>query len=142
MKISARNMLLGKVSVLKTGAVNAEVELEVPGGHTIVAVVTNESVAYLGLSVGSEAYALVKAPLVVVAKGKPDLKFSTRNVLGGTVKAVKLGTVNADVSIELAGGAIISAIITCESVQGMGLSVGDAATALFKASSVILAVKA
>ena len=142
MNISARNMLLGNVVAVKTGAVNTEIELSVPGGQKIVAVVTNESVDHLGLKVGTEAYAIVKAPLVIIAKGTPDLKFSTRNILDGTVTTVKLGSVNAEVSLELKGGGVINAIITCESVQGMGLKVGDAATALFKASNVILAVRA
>ena len=142
MNISARNQLSGKVKALRPGAVNSEVELAVAGNQTIVAVITNTSVVHLGLKVGAEAYAIIKAPLVILAKGKPDMKFSTRNILEGTVKKVELGSVNAEVSLELVGGITISAVITKESVQGMGLKAGDIASAMFKASSVILAVKA
>ena len=142
MNISARNLLSGKVIAITPGAVNTEVKLALAEKHEIVAVITNESVAHLGLKVGSEAYAIIKAPLVIIAKGKPDMKFSTRNMLEGTVKQVELGTVNAEVSLELSGGIVLHAVITKASVDGMGLKVGDSATALFKASNVILAVQA
>jgi molybdate transport system regulatory protein len=141
MDISARNLLFGKVIAIKPGAVNSEIKLILSGKQEIVAVITNESVTHLGLQVGSEAYAIIKAPLVILAKGKPDMKFSTRNILEGTVKHVELGTVNAEVSLELSGGVTLHAIITKASVLGMGLKAGDTATALFKASTVIIAVR-
>ena len=56
--------------------------------------------------------------------------------------AVEVGSVNAEVSLELSGGIVLHAVITKASVQGMGLKAGDTATALFKASTVILAVPA
>ncbi len=142
MKISARNQLSGKITAIKPGAVNSEVILALTDNHEIVAVITNESVTRLGLKTGSDAFAIIKAPLVIIAKGKADLKFSTRNVLEGTVKSVDMGTVNAEVGLELAGGVVLHAVITKASVQEMGIKTGDAATALFKASNVILAVRA
>ncbi len=142
MKISARNLLSGKVTAIKPGAVNSEVKLALTDKYEIVSVITNESIAHLGLKVGSDAFAIVKAPLVLIAKGKPDLKFSTRNVFDGIVKEVSIGAVNAEVGLELPGGILLHAVITKSSVDGMGLKVGDAATALFKASNVILAVRA
>lgn len=67
MKISARNVLKGKVLRLEKGAVNSEVTLELPGGATVVSVITNSSVEALGLKVGKEAYAVIKASNVMVA---------------------------------------------------------------------------
>jgi len=142
MKISARNQFPGKVTAIKPGVVNTEIDLSLTGKQSIVAVITNESVAHLALKVGSDAFAIIKAPLIILAKGKPEMKFSTRNILEGTVKHVELGTVNAEVSLELSGGILLHAIITKSSIQEMGLKAGDTATALFKASSVILAVQA
>ena len=142
MNISARNMISGKVTAIKVGAVNSEVDLATQGKQTLVAVITNESVTHLGLKVGGEALALIKAPLVIIVNGVPNLKFSTRNILHGKVRTVDLGTVNGDVTVELDGGGEISAIITRRSIQEMGLKTGDEATTLFKASSVILAVRA
>lgn len=67
MKISARNILKGKVKQIIPGAVNSEVILETSGGETIVSVITKESVESLGLKVGQEAYAVVKASSVMIA---------------------------------------------------------------------------
>ncbi|MBL0225314.1 MAG: TOBE domain-containing protein [Geobacteraceae bacterium] len=141
MNISARNLLSGKVTAIKPGSVNTEIDLSLTEMQSIVAVITNESVRHLELKVGSEVFAIIKAPLVILAKGKPDMKFSTRNILEGTVKHVEHGTVNAEVSLELRGGVMLHSVITMASLKGMGLKAGDTATALFKASSVILAVR-
>jgi len=67
MKISARNILKGKVKQVNTGAVNAEVILELPGGANITAIITKESATSLGLKTGKEAYAIIKASSVIIA---------------------------------------------------------------------------
>jgi molybdopterin-binding protein len=67
MKISARNILKGKVVKVVRGAVNAEVTLELPGGIQIVSIITNGSVDTLGIKEGKEAYAVVKASSVMIA---------------------------------------------------------------------------
>ncbi len=67
MKISARNILKGKVKKIVPGAVNSEVIVELSGGAEIVSVITKESVASLGLAVGKEVYAVVKASNVMIA---------------------------------------------------------------------------
>jgi molybdopterin-binding protein len=67
MKLSARNMLKGKVKKIVTGAVNSEVTIELKGGEEIVSIITNSSVDRLGLKEGKEAYAVVKASSVMVA---------------------------------------------------------------------------
>lgn len=66
MKISARNQLKGKLKSIQKGAVNAEVTIELPGGAEIVSIITITSVDSLGLKVGSDAYAVVKASNVMV----------------------------------------------------------------------------
>lgn len=67
MKLSARNVLKGKVKRVNVGAVNCEVILELAGGETIVAVITKASVESLALKEGKEAYAVIKASNVMVA---------------------------------------------------------------------------
>lgn len=67
MRLSARNVLKGKVVKVTKGAVNSEVLLELKGGAQVVSVITNESVENLGLKAGVEAYAVVKASNVMVA---------------------------------------------------------------------------
>ncbi|MGA7392744.1 MAG: molybdopterin-binding protein [Terrimicrobiaceae bacterium] len=67
MRISARNVLKGRVTRVVDGAVNCEVTLEIAPGVEIVSIITRPSVASLGLSVGSEACAVIKASSVMVA---------------------------------------------------------------------------
>ncbi len=141
MKTSARNQFSGKVEQVLIGAVNAEIYLSSKGGATIVASITKESVATLGIEVGVEAIALVKAPQIIVVTDFGGYKVSARNQLAGTVVAVKPGAVNSEVDIELGGGEIIAATVTNESVETLGLTVGQPATAIFKAGAVILAVQ-
>ncbi|MFA5027230.1 MAG: molybdopterin-binding protein [Candidatus Methylomirabilota bacterium] len=66
MKISARNTLKGKVKKLEPGAVNTEVTIELPGGLEIVSIITKHSAEGLGLAVGKDAYAIVKASSVMI----------------------------------------------------------------------------
>jgi molybdopterin-binding protein len=67
MKLSARNILKGKVIRITRGAVNSEVIIQLAGGEQIVSVITNASVDGLGLKEGMEAYAVIKASSVMVA---------------------------------------------------------------------------
>jgi molybdate transport system regulatory protein len=141
MKTSARNQFLGTVKSIKLGAINAEVVLDIGGGQSLTAVITNESVNHLGLKVGSEAYALIKAPWVIVTTSD-GFKTSARNELHGTVVRCQEGAINGEVIIELSGGKTVSAIVTNDSIKSLGLKEGVKAAALIKASHIILAVNA
>ena len=67
MKISARNVLKGKVKSVKHGAVNSEVIVELPGGIEVVSVITKTSAESLGLAKGKDVYAVIKATNVMIA---------------------------------------------------------------------------
>ncbi|TDV39611.1 ModE family transcriptional regulator [Paraburkholderia caballeronis] len=141
LRTSARNQLYGTVVSVVRGAVNDEVSIALPGGHTIVAMVTCESTETLGLAPGSAALALVKASSVVLVAGDGvPMRLSARNQLQGVVGVIRRGAVNAEVAVELPGGAVIVGVVTDGSVDALGLAVGQPATAVFKASSVILGV--
>jgi molybdate transport system regulatory protein len=140
MNVSARNVFKGKITTLINGAVNAEVELTLPGGDRIVAIVTENSVRSLALAVGQEAIAYVKAPWVIVLAGKPEVRFSARNQLAGQVSSVRKGAVNSEVAIALPGGSTVHAVVTNEAALELGLKEGVPATALIKASHVVLGV--
>lgn len=142
MNVSARNVFKGKITALVDGAVNAEVELSLAGGDKIVAIVTEGSVKSLGLAVGKEAVAYVKAPWVMLLAGPADVKLSARNQLAGTVSVLHKGAVNTEVGITLPGGNVVFSVVTNEAVLELGLKVGVAASALIKASHVILGVPA
>jgi molybdate transport system regulatory protein len=142
MNVSARNVFKGKITGLVNGAVNAEIELTTAGGDKIVAVVTEASVKALGLALGKEAIAYFKAPWVMVLAGDANVRFSARNQLAGKVTTLTKGAVNTEVGIELAGGTAVHAVITNESALELGLKAGVAATALIKASNIVLGVPA
>lgn len=67
MKISARNMIKGKVKSLTHGAVNTEVVIELPGGAEIVSIITKASADALALAQGKDVYAVIKASNVMLA---------------------------------------------------------------------------
>jgi molybdate transport system regulatory protein len=142
MKTSARNQFIGTVSAMRHGAVNDEVEIALQGGARIVAIITHESAQNLGLRTGMKAIALVKSSSVIVATDLEGAKVSTRNRLEGVISSVTPGAVNAEVLIDIDGGGSIAAIVTEGSVKSLRLAKGVRATALFKATSVIVAVTA
>ena len=67
MKISARNVLKGRVRSIAAGAVNSEVTVELPGGATVVAIITKASADSLRLVEGKEVLAVIKASDVMIA---------------------------------------------------------------------------
>lgn len=142
MSVSARNVFNGKITAVVAGAVNAEVELTLPGGDRIIAIVTEGSVKSLGLAVGKEAVAYVKAPWVMLLSGTENVRFSARNQLTGKVSVLQKGAVNTEVGIRLSGGTTVYAVVTNEAVLELGLREGCEASALIKASHVILGVPA
>ncbi|MBV8436104.1 MAG: TOBE domain-containing protein [Silvibacterium sp.] len=140
MKISARNVLAGKVRNVTKGAVNAEVTLALEGGDTVVAIITNHSVDSLGLREGGSAFAIVKASEVMIGKGVEKAKLSARNVLAGEVARLEPGAVNSEVEIRLAGGTPVVASITKMSASALDLKQGDMVSAIVKASNVLVGV--
>ncbi|UCZ76519.1 TOBE domain-containing protein [Dickeya zeae] len=142
MSVSARNQLSGTVASVTEGAVNSEVVLTLESGETLTTVITRNSVVTLGLAPGKPALALIKAPWVILASADCGLNFSARNQFSGTVSRIVDGAVNATVHITTTKGLKLTASVTNDSVQEMGLYAGSAVIALVKASSVILATRA
>ncbi len=66
MKISARNQLKGTIKEIEEGAVNAVIKMDIGGGNIISATISMDAVKSLGLSVGKEAYAVIKSTSVMV----------------------------------------------------------------------------
>jgi molybdopterin-binding protein len=66
------------------------------------------------------------------------MKLSARNQLRGTVVSVVRGDVSAQVKVDVGGGVVMTASITIEAVDDLGLAPGDAVTAVVKSSDVII----
>ena len=137
MKTSARNQFFGTVNSIQAGAVNDAVEIAIAGGHSIVATVTRESTQELGLQVGSEVFALIKASDIILTRDSKQLRFSAGNQFTGTVARVQVGAVNSEVILTV-GESTLAVVMTNDSVAHLQLVEGCVATAIFKASSVIV----
>lgn len=116
-----------------------DVRLALAGGDAIVAAITPASVENMGLAVGSEAYALVKAPWVLVSP-RPQRRSAARNVLAGTITDMQPpGAASTQVSLTTPNGRIVVASMANTLVAQHGLCTGHAAFASFSTESVILA---
>jgi molybdate transport system regulatory protein len=142
MRTTARNQFAGTVKAVQAGPVSATVTLALDSGAEITATMTAEAAKRLKLKKGKEAIALVKASAVVLVADFAGWQLSARNQLAGTVSRIERGGVSSLVVLTLPGGAVISASVTNESVEALGLVVGTPATAVFKAYAVMVAAQA
>lgn len=139
MRTSARNQFFGRIVRLARGPVNVDVRIKLDDRNEIASMVTAESAEALGLEVGMEVYALFKAPSVILTTDI-DGRFSAENRLCGHISRIHGGAVNAEVMLVLDNEKTVTAIVTHETIEKLGLAEGIPACALFTASSVILAL--
>jgi molybdate transport system regulatory protein len=141
MNISARNLFKRTITSVIRGAVNAEVDLTIPGGTKLCSVITMGAAENLGLKEGMEAYAIIKANSIIVGTNLHAATISARNLMCGTVRRVIDGPVSAEIDIEVGPGTVLSAVITHESARKLGLKEGSHACAIFKASNVLIGLE-
>ena len=133
--LSARNQLEGTVAKITEGAVNGIVSLDVNGG-AVSATISMAAIKDLDLKVGDTAFAVIKATEVMIGKG--ELKLSARNQFPGEVISVEEGAVNGVVKMKVLGDNVISATISMAAIEELGLKEGTEATAVIKATSVMI----
>lgn len=66
MKLSARNVLKGKVKNIREGTVNSEVIVQLAGGLELVSIITKPSIDNLNLKEGNDIYAIIKATNIIL----------------------------------------------------------------------------
>lgn len=135
--LSARNQLEGIVTKVQGGAVNGIVTIDV-NGTPVTATISMGSIENLGIKEGVPVVAVIKATEVMIGKG--ELKLSARNQFPGTVTAVEEGAVNGIVKIEVLGGNTMTATISMGAIRELGLEPGVEATAVVKATSVMVGI--
>lgn len=136
---SARNELAGRVKAITSNNVNSEVVLDIGGGDDLVAIITNASVDRLGLNPGVAAYALVKAPSVMLSPpAATDSRVCTR--LDASVDSVQESPEDSEITLKLTGGKTLTAIATAQNIEQLGLEPGTRVTVWIKATHVIVAV--
>ncbi len=141
---SARNQFAGTVAGVHGGPVDCVVQVALDPSTTLVASVTRASVETLGLVVGSEVVALVKAPSVALAAAADTpadaAADGTPNRFAGTVERIVDSPVNAEVTLALGGGRTATAVVPRATLRTLRLAVGAPACAVFQPASVILTV--
>ncbi len=137
-KTSATNQLFGTITAIQTGAVNAEVLVELKGGEQIVASLTLTELKLLELSIGGDVLLLINDPEIIVITDPGNYPLSARNCLRGTVIRVHYDGVDSAVVIQLPSGDSLIATITQTSAESLGLKPGISAHAVFKSNAVIL----
>lgn len=142
MKTTARNQFSGTVSHVLVGPATAQATLKLAGGQEITASMTRAAAEQLKLAVGQEAIALIKASELVLVTDFAGYQLSARNQLAGTIARVQKGAVTSMIGLTLPGGTTVTASVTNDAVDALGLTVGQPATACFKAYAVMLAVAA
>ncbi|MFF5635821.1 molybdopterin-binding protein [Streptomyces sp. NPDC012825] len=136
MTLSIRNQLPGTVTAVTTGEAMASVKVRLAGGQGITAAITADAVKDLGLAEGTAVKALVKSTEVALATG-PVEGLSIRNQLAGSVTEVATGAAMGSVRISVEGGELTAAI-TKDAVEDLGLAAGASVVALIKATEISL----
>jgi len=138
LRTSARNQLSGRVRDIRAHGHNDLIDIELPGGLSLLAQITHDSTENLQLSAGSSVVALIKAgwlelqPATQAADGE-------RNALEGHIEQILPASDGpSDVRIGLGNGQTLCALIEPERLLALGLGIGDAVRAQFAASQVLL----
>jgi molybdate transport system regulatory protein len=137
MKLSTRNQWKGTVKSITEGIVNSEVQMALSEKVVITAIITNGAVRNLDLKTGDIVIALIKASEIML--GYDIGRISARNILDGKVSEVKIGAVNAEITVELLNGLTVTSVITKTSAQKLEIKIGKKISVIIKASSVMIA---
>jgi molybdate transport system regulatory protein len=137
-KTSARNSFFGKISRIEQGDIQALVEITSPGGNTITSIITNNSLARLGLQPGMFITAEVKAPLIQLCTCTSEPKCSAENIFPGTVQQLTGNSTTAEVVVQLDDGTVLCAIISDNMRRQLHLTEKERLWVLFDAFTVIL----
>jgi molybdate transport system regulatory protein len=139
-KTSARNAFYGKIETIRRGDVQTIVEILSISGYRIRAAITNQSLSSLGLKPGSLVVAEVKAPWVMLYKGKEEPQSTAENLFRGTVSAITNGKITAEIVVRIADGTELCSIITAGSRKALAIRENDPLWAAFNAFAVVLHV--
>ncbi|MET9718037.1 molybdopterin-binding protein [Streptomyces rochei] len=137
MSLSIRNQLPGTVTTVTPGEAMATVRVRLSGGQDVTAAITRDAADDLALAPGTAVHALVKSTEVSLATGRVE-DLSIRNRLPGTVTALSTGAAMASVQVAVEG-AELTAAITRDAADDLGLAVGAPVVALVKSTEVSLA---
>jgi len=137
LRTSARNQFTGPICAMHEGPAGFEVRLRLDDSNELAATITQESAENLGLKIGMEVHALVKATAVALSNN-PAAPTTALNRLCGSVDRIHRGSMNAEVSVLLPSGRSVTAVVSKEALNQMKLEIGKPCCALIEASGVTL----
>ena len=137
MQISARNQIMGVVEKISHGAVNAEVQIKLKSGNSLVSIITNTATENLELNIDDEVIAVIKSSNVLLST-ENEMKLSARNCIKGVIEGINQGEVNSEVVINIGNEDKMVTIITTNSIKNMNLKVGTKVNAIIKASDIMI----
>ena len=137
MQISARNQIMGVIEKISHRAVNAEVQIKLKSGNSLVSIITNTATENLELNIGDEVIAVIKSSNVLLST-ENEMKLSVRNCIKGVIEVINQGEVNSEVVINIGNEDKMVTIITTNSIKNMNLKVGTKVNAIIKASDIMI----
>jgi molybdate transport system regulatory protein len=139
-KTSARNFFFGKISGMKRGDIQSQVELTTVEGYPLTTIITNDSLGRLGLKVGKSVSAEVKAPWVVLQRCDEEPECSADNRFKGIIQRINSGSVNTEYVVGISDRIELCSVVSTGSSRLLALRKGDTVWALFNCYCVVLHV--
>lgn len=140
-KTSARNAFFGKISAIRQGDIQSEVELVTMGGDVVSTIITNNSLKRLGLRVSSLVTAEVKAPWVVAQKSDTQPASSAENLFRGSVARVIRGKLTSELIVRIHDGTELCSVVTEHSRRKLDLKEGEPVWVMFNSFAVTLHIE-
>jgi molybdate transport system regulatory protein len=137
-RTSARNAFFGKISAIRRGDIQTKVELVTLGGYRVTTVITNDSLARLGLKTGMLITAEVKAPWVILQKGDEQPQATAENAFRGTMARIIEGKITTEYVVHLADGTELCSVVTSDPNRRLDFQVNDPVWAVFTSFAVVL----
>jgi molybdate transport system regulatory protein len=137
-RTSARNAFFGKISAIRQGDIQTRVELVTIGGYRVTTVITNDSLARLGLKTGMLITAEVKAPWVVLHTGEEEPQCSAENAFRGTIGRIIKGKITTEYVVQIADGTELCSVVTSDLSRRLDIQVNDPVWAVFTSFAVVL----
>ena len=126
------------IEKISLGKVNAEIQMKLKSGNSIVSIITNSSVVNLGLAINDEVVAVVKSNNVLLSTTQNNLQINEINSLKGNIEEINIDSVNAEVVVNIGNEDKIVAIVTINSIENMNLKIGASVDVIIKASDIMI----
>ncbi|MGR8951021.1 MAG: TOBE domain-containing protein [Gammaproteobacteria bacterium] len=140
-KTSTRNQLFGNITAIDRAEEEAQIAVRLKGGEQVVVSSGTASLDELAIGVGDDAVLMINSADIIISTDADPQRFSVRNRLAGKVMRIQHDRVDSEVIILLAGGEILAAMITQQSLRNLALTPGMPVWAVFKAHAAIFGVR-